>query len=436
MKTRTSGGKDQTLTWDPEGHLQTIAETGKSTDYVYDTEGNRLLSRNSDNTATLYLPEGNELALNADGSTTATRYYSHGGQTIAMRTPTGGFTFLFGDHQGTSLIAVAAVTGQAITRRKQLPFGQLRSEQSTAFGTRGFVGGTNDPSGLTHLGAREYDPALGAFISVDPIIDFADPAQMHAYSYAHNTPLTKSDPDGLRPAPVAGTSDVEEFNWARDRGMRVGYTQRNGRYVWGYHPMKDTASQHRYRAYQANVKAYEAAKASRAAAARAKAQAIARAKAAKAKADAERRKKDGIWGSITGGLNKVWDNTGGKVVSGVADAAGAVGDHFSRHWRDYVNAGLVVGGFLAGAACGATIVCGVGVGLAVGAATYTVSNAGTKNWNWSSFGIQTAASGIGGGAAARYAGPKMAQMASAVRTRVSLWRLERTLDRMRKDVNG
>ncbi|MFG3304888.1 RHS repeat-associated core domain-containing protein [Streptomyces wuyuanensis] len=436
MKTRKSGGKDQTLTWDPEGHLQTIAETGKSTDYVYDTEGNRLLTRNSDNTATLYLPEGNELALNTDGTTTATRYYSHGGQTIAMRTPTGGFTFLFGDHQGTALTVVAAATGQAITRRKQLPFGQLRSEDSTAFGTRGFVGGINDPTGLTHLGAREYDPTLGAFISVDPIIDFADPAQMHAYSYAHNTPLTKSDPDGLRPAPVAGTSDVEEFNWARDRGMRVGYTQRSGRYVWGYHPMKDPASQHRYRAYQANVKAYEATRAKAQAAARAKAQAIARAKEAQAKADAQRRKKESIWGSITGGLNKAWDNTGGKVVSGVADAAGAVGDHFSRHWRDYVNAGLVVGGFLAGAACGATIVCGVGVGLAVGAATYTVSNAGTKNWNWSSFGIQTASSGIGGGAAARYAGPKMAQMASAVRTRVSLWRLERTLDRMRKDVNG
>ncbi|MEU8627641.1 RHS repeat-associated core domain-containing protein, partial [Streptomyces sp. NPDC048669] len=101
-------------------------------------------------------------------------------------------------------MSAIAVGTLAITRRKQLPFGQLRSSQSTAFGNRGFVGGTNDPTGLTHLGAREYDPTLGRFLSVDPIIDTADPAQMNAYSYAHNSPLTKSDPDGLRPDGPAG----------------------------------------------------------------------------------------------------------------------------------------------------------------------------------------------------------------------------------------
>ncbi|MFG3309649.1 RHS repeat-associated core domain-containing protein [Streptomyces wuyuanensis] len=185
-------------------------------------------------------------------------------------------------------------------------------------GVRPPVPATGVRSGFASSAGEEHHfsatRGLGRFLSVDPIIDHDDPAQMNAYSYAHNNPLTKSDPDGLRPAPVAGTSDVGEFNWARNRGMRVGCTQRNGRYVWGYHPMKDSASQRRYRAYQANVRAYEAA--------RAKAQAIARAKAAKAKADAQRRKQESIWGSITGGLDKAWDNTGGKVVSGVADAAG------------------------------------------------------------------------------------------------------------------
>lgn len=45
-------------------------------------------------------------------------------------------------------------------------------------GTRGYVGGTTDPTGLVHLGAREYDPTLGQFLSVDPINDTDDPAQM------------------------------------------------------------------------------------------------------------------------------------------------------------------------------------------------------------------------------------------------------------------
>nr|WP_260463723.1 RHS repeat-associated core domain-containing protein [Streptomyces sp. TRM72054] len=50
---------------------------------------------------------------------------------------------------------------------------------------------------MIHLGAREYDPTLGRFISVDPLIDIDDPQQMNAYAYANNRPVTASDPDGL-----------------------------------------------------------------------------------------------------------------------------------------------------------------------------------------------------------------------------------------------
>jgi hypothetical protein len=33
--------------------------------------------------------------------------------------------------------------------------------------------------GLTHLGARLYDPKLGRFISVDPIVDHFQPQSLH-----------------------------------------------------------------------------------------------------------------------------------------------------------------------------------------------------------------------------------------------------------------
>ncbi|MFE5586904.1 polymorphic toxin-type HINT domain-containing protein [Kitasatospora sp. NPDC056531] len=62
----------------------------------------------------------------------------------------------------------------------------------------GFVGGTNDATtGLTHLGAREYDPANGRFISVDPILDIADSQQINGYAYSDNDPVNLSDPSGL-----------------------------------------------------------------------------------------------------------------------------------------------------------------------------------------------------------------------------------------------
>jgi hypothetical protein len=47
------------------------------------------------------------------------------------------------------------------------------------------------------MGARTYNPALGRFMSVDPLFE-AFPGQS-AYSYAFNSPLSWSDPSGMAP---------------------------------------------------------------------------------------------------------------------------------------------------------------------------------------------------------------------------------------------
>ncbi|MFG3662526.1 polymorphic toxin-type HINT domain-containing protein, partial [Streptomyces sp. NPDC047706] len=74
----------------------------------------------------------------------------------------------------------------------------IRAERpATWLGEKGFVGGTEDPTGLTHLGAREYDATNGRFISVDPIGDLKDPQQINGYAYSNNNPVTFSDPTGL-----------------------------------------------------------------------------------------------------------------------------------------------------------------------------------------------------------------------------------------------
>ncbi|TXS63803.1 RHS repeat protein [Streptomyces sp. sk2.1] len=304
---RTTGSATQELTWDPEGHLKSLTEAGKTSSYVYDADGNRLIAKNADGSSTLTLPQGNELTATANGTKTGTRYYTHNGETVAVRT--GATTaYLISDHQGTALTAITVGT-LALTRRKQLPFGQLRTTQSAAFGTRGFVGGTNDPTGLTHLGAREYDPALGRFLSVDPIIDTNDPAQMNAYSYAHNNPLTKSDPDGLRPDGPAGGASYNDDAWARDRGMDAGYVLKGSKWVWQQKPMKDPESQFLYAAYRQNTSGYlindyyAKQRANKAAQYRAQAKLAEQ----RRKAEAERRKKDSIWGKIKGGFNKARD---------------------------------------------------------------------------------------------------------------------------------
>ncbi|MEU4626868.1 polymorphic toxin-type HINT domain-containing protein [Actinoplanes sp. NPDC023801] len=186
----------QQITWDAEGKPIKTIEGTKTTSSLYDADGTRLIHRDNTGT-TLYLP-GNEIRRVISGTAaTATRYYSFGGGTIATRTNAAqSLTWLFGDHQGTQSIAVNAYT-QQVTVRRQTPYGSPRGTNPIWPNSKGFVGGDIDSTGLTHVGAREYDTTLGRFISVDPLQDLTDPQQWNAYSYANNNPITFSDPTGL-----------------------------------------------------------------------------------------------------------------------------------------------------------------------------------------------------------------------------------------------
>ncbi|WP_371660652.1 HYD1 signature containing ADP-ribosyltransferase family protein [Streptomyces sp. NBC_00280] len=194
---RTIGGDAQSLFWNDQGKLGEATEAnGSKTSYVYDGSGNRLVRKTSSDT-TVYLP-GTELKLSADGTKKeATRYYDYAGQSVAVRTAAK-VSFVASDHHGTGEVAIDSATG-AISQRRFDPFGVDRGEKTGVWpGEKGYVGGTIDAStGLTHLGAREYDSAIGKFISVDPIIDYTQPQQINGYAYANNSPVTHADPSGM-----------------------------------------------------------------------------------------------------------------------------------------------------------------------------------------------------------------------------------------------
>ncbi|WP_377273554.1 polymorphic toxin-type HINT domain-containing protein [Peterkaempfera sp. SMS 1(5)a] len=201
-QTRTLAGSKQTLIWDSEGHLaQVSADDGHggtaTTSYVYDADGIRLITR-TDSSTTLFL--GNTEITLATGSTTphATRYYDLGDGNQAIRTDDNKLSFLIGDHQGTSQLAINS-TDLTMQQRRTTPFGALRGSTPSSWpGDKGFVGGTSDPStGLTHLGARDYDPDTGRFLSVDPVLDPTKPQLLNGYAYSNNSPVTSSDPTGL-----------------------------------------------------------------------------------------------------------------------------------------------------------------------------------------------------------------------------------------------
>lgn len=55
-------------------------------------------------------------------------------------------------------------------------------------------------SGLVHMGARHYDPRVGAFLQPDPLGIVA----VQTYAYAANNPYRFVDPSGLAPQSIAG----------------------------------------------------------------------------------------------------------------------------------------------------------------------------------------------------------------------------------------
>jgi RHS repeat-associated protein len=195
-----SGGPtgNQSLTWTDQGKLASDSTSSGTTTYVYDASGNLLVRRDPGQTTVFIGSE--QLVLNTNTSTvTGTRYYTIGGQVIAARNSSGDVAYLIPDRQGTDQLTVDAFT-QAATRRQFLPFGLPRGAAPPTWpgGDKSYVGGTPDPTThLENLGAREYDPAIGRFISADPVLELSDPTQMGGYDYAGNSPSTGSDPTGL-----------------------------------------------------------------------------------------------------------------------------------------------------------------------------------------------------------------------------------------------
>lgn len=201
---RQHGGTQQTLEYDIEGNLRKVThpvEGGgtKTTSYLYGANGERLIRTGEDGSRTLYLGEA-ELTVNAaNTSAKAERFYPLPDGSAVVRATGGVRQMILADHHGTSHTVVDMVDpAMGVTRRKSMPFGEARGSQPTAWpGERGFVGGTVDKdTGLTRLGARDYDPVTGRFIQVDPMVDYANPATMNPYAYSNNAPATFSDPSG------------------------------------------------------------------------------------------------------------------------------------------------------------------------------------------------------------------------------------------------
>lgn len=202
------------------------------TTYIYDAGGRRLMALTASE-RTLYLGD-TTVAMNVNGSQSYTeRYYAQPGAPTVMRhvqgaggTPT--LSVQVADQNGTAYVNVMLAAGNAVQFNKTDPFGVKRDGSNNWRSNRGYIGGDDDTgSGLVHLGAREYEPSTGRFLSADPVLDLADPVQINGYVYCENNPVTFADPSGLASESSGGgdygAPSSSDLAWANSQlNMTIG----------------------------------------------------------------------------------------------------------------------------------------------------------------------------------------------------------------------
>ncbi|MDH5272772.1 MAG: FG-GAP-like repeat-containing protein [Gammaproteobacteria bacterium] len=151
-------------------------------------------------------------------STTSTgvTYWRHyvptpGGSTVVVSRNSNGTTsttYVVPDHLGSS-DTLLNEAGSTVARQSFGTFGTRRGSNWSAATAPDWLGIANttrqgftghemlDNVGLVHMNGRVYDPALGRFLSADPLIgDLADSQSLNPYAYVGNRPLNATDPTG------------------------------------------------------------------------------------------------------------------------------------------------------------------------------------------------------------------------------------------------
>ena len=209
----TPNGNTMTLTFDPANRLRQANQSYGSltTSYWYNGDGKRF-ERNDFSPATgtvttryVFDLSGNVIA-ETNGSNVITRYHVPG----IRFTESNGKRYYYRENGLGSQLALTGDRGSApgqgnnsniASRTEYDGFGMENDLTSPSdkrgdfrfAGKHGYI--TDVQTGMQLLGARYYLPALGRFLTQDPI---GHQGGLNLYAYCNNNPLAKVDPDGFQ----------------------------------------------------------------------------------------------------------------------------------------------------------------------------------------------------------------------------------------------
>jgi len=109
----------------------------------------------------------------------------------------GQLVFYHTDHLGSTTVITDA-TGNVLQLLEYDPWGQVTKDIGLNYAHYRYTGQEYDPEiGLYNYKARLYAPAIGRFISPDPIVpEPSNPQALNRYAYVLNNPMNLIDPTG------------------------------------------------------------------------------------------------------------------------------------------------------------------------------------------------------------------------------------------------
>jgi RHS repeat-associated protein len=194
-KTELASGKITNYEWDYRNRLTKVSSAGQIVEYQYDTEDRRVGKVINGVTKEKYIYDGQGIALVVDAAGVITEHYLYGAgvDNMLSKEANGQVIWSLGDRQG-SVVDLVNEQGAVVNHFVYDSFGNRTSSTAADF-RFGYTGRELDAeTGLYYYRARYYDPAVGRFISEDPIGFSAGDTNL--YRYVGNNATNYTDPSG------------------------------------------------------------------------------------------------------------------------------------------------------------------------------------------------------------------------------------------------
>ena len=185
-----TSGDGRSITYNCDNKPSSITKGGNTAIFFYDGSGSRVKKQTVSST-TVYIGK-----LYEETGGNITKYIFAGDTRIASITSADTY-YYHQDHLGSSSV-ITNSSGVKVEEVRYYPYGETIIDTGSVSVSHKYTSQELDiETGLYYYNARYYDPALGRFISADPIVpDPTNPQSLNRYSYVLNNPLKYTDPTG------------------------------------------------------------------------------------------------------------------------------------------------------------------------------------------------------------------------------------------------